>query len=161
MQRYAEAIDSYEASEERAPGWFHGRADLWLAHRLLLGTVEHPLFLALRHLEDGQGPPPDKLRLAEQVLAVNPDVPLLHLFRGKNLTALGRLEEAAAAYRSGLQRADEPNVRSALLTELGAILPPSAERTSVLRQAVELNGDLVAAAMAFVSLKCAEAAGTT
>ena len=160
LQRHAEAVESYEATEERAPGWFRARSDLWLAQQLLLGRVEQPLFLALRQIEDGKGMPADKLRLADQALAANPDVPPLYLARGKLLVLLGRREEADATYRQGLERAEEANVRTRLLTELGAILPQGAERTSLLRQAVELNGDLVAAAMAFLALKLAEVSET-
>jgi tetratricopeptide (TPR) repeat protein len=34
LERYAEAVDGYQETERLAPGWFHCRADLWLAEQL-------------------------------------------------------------------------------------------------------------------------------
>ncbi len=159
LRRYAEAVESYEAAEERAPGWFRCRADLGLARQLLLGRAGHEVFLAVRALEDGKEPPKERVRLAERALAAAPGVALLHLLHGKNLAALGRRGEAAAAYRSGLDRADEASVRTRLLVELGVLLEDARERSALLREARDLNGDLVAGASAHVALLCYGARG--
>src|SRR5207248_10873000 len=37
LKRYPEAIESYQTAEELAPGWFHVRANLWLAQQLASG----------------------------------------------------------------------------------------------------------------------------
>jgi tetratricopeptide (TPR) repeat protein len=153
LRRYAEAVDSYEAAEGLAPGWFHCRADLWLARELALGHLGHELFLALRALEDGSLPPAEKVRLAEQGLGAAPGLMPLHLFRGKGLAGLGRVREAEAAYRRGLSCPGDPDVKTRLLVELGLTVTSAEEKRRLLTEARELNGNLVAAAMATLALR--------
>ncbi len=153
LQRAAEAADEYAAAEELAPGWFHCRADLWLAREIALGRLEHRAFLALFVIEDGQFPPEQKVQFADRVLAEIPDFPAIHLHRGRNLAALGRKAEAQEAYRRGLACAAEPDVRTRLLVELAVSHPVGEERTRLLREAVALNGNLVAAATAALCLR--------
>jgi tetratricopeptide (TPR) repeat protein len=105
LRRYAEAAASYETTEELAPGWFHCRADLWLAQQLTLGNVEHETFLTLHALDDGSQSPKEKVALAEQALAHTPDLAPLHVVRGKYLARLGQMRsrKAAIATRSFLR----------------------------------------------------------
>src|SRR5207248_4529444 len=83
LQRYAEAVEAYEATEALAPGWFHCRADLWLAQQLALGNLDHETFLALHVLEDGELPPEEKVCLAAQALSHTPRLAPLHLLHGQ------------------------------------------------------------------------------
>jgi tetratricopeptide (TPR) repeat protein len=159
LRRYAEAIESFEATEERAPGWFHCRSDLWLSRQLLDGAIPHEVYYTLRVLQDGNLPPQERARLAGQACAgapavAAPAIPLLHLLYGKVLEALKRPAEAEAAYRQGLAAADEPDVRSRLLLALGVLPGPPAERSALLREARDLKGNLVAAASAHIALLC-------
>ena len=153
IERYGQAVEAYEATEERAPGWFSCRADLWLARQLALGRLDHRAFLAVRALEDGPEPPADKVRLAETALGLFPDLAPLHLFRGKGLAALRRAEEARAAYRKGLACGDEPDVRTRLLVQLAVIEPDGAEKTRLLEEARDLKGHLVSHATAVLMLR--------
>ena len=81
---------------------------------------------------------------------------LLHLARGKILRATQRAKEAEAAYRFGLDVADEPDVRTRLLVDLAAVVDAADERRELLQEAVDLNGNLVAAATAALVLAAAE-----
>jgi tetratricopeptide (TPR) repeat protein len=153
LQRPVEAVESYEATEERAPGWYHCRADLWLAQQMTLGKVDHATFLAVHVLEDGPQSPAEKVRIAEQAVARAPDLAVLHLARGKNLARLGRSADAQAAYREGLARSPEPDVKTRLLVELGSVLDNPGKQTAMLEEARALNGNLVAAAMATLALQ--------
>lgn len=153
LGRHADAVASYEATEALAPGWFHCRADLWLAQQLALGNLGRETFLALSVLEDGADPPDDKVRLADQALARTPRLAPLHLSRGKNLAALGRPREAQDAYRQGLACAAEPDVRTRLLVELGVLVDDAKERDALLREAEVLGGNLTAAATATLALR--------
>jgi tetratricopeptide (TPR) repeat protein len=148
LRRYADAVAAYEQTEALAPGWFHCRSDLWLARQLASGRFNHPVLLLYHVLEDGSRPPQEKLRLAEEALGRAPDLAFLHEARGKTLVALGRRDEAAAAFRRGLECVEEPDLRTRLLMDLAAVLPPGGERSQLLREAVALKGNLVAAAMA-------------
>lgn len=65
---------------------------------------------------------------------------------GKNLAALGRNQEAAAALRSGLNCDPEPDVETRLLVQLGSIIPSPEEKEALLRCAIARNGNLTAAA---------------
>lgn len=153
LRRYAEAVECYQATEALAPGWFHSHSDLWLAEQLALGKVDHATLVGLHVLEDGPQPPTEKAHLAEQLLARVPDLAPLHLLHGKNLASLGRRAEARAAYREGLECAEEPDVKTRLLVELGVLVDDLSERTALLQQAATLSGNLVAAATAVLALK--------
>jgi tetratricopeptide (TPR) repeat protein len=153
LRRYAEAVVSYRTTEHLAPGWFHCRADLWLAEQLALGEVSHEVFLALHLLEDGQETPEEKVCLAEQVLANAPGLAPLHFLRGKSLVQLGRLPDARAAYRDGLACSPERDLKTRLLVELGMQLDDPQERIVLLREAQTLAGNLIASAAATLLLR--------
>ncbi len=159
LQRYADAVEAYEATEELAPGWFHCRADLWLARQLALGDIGHETFLALHLLEDGGLPPAEQADLAAQALGRTPDLAPLHLLHGQGLSRLGRTDEAQAAYRRGLASGPEPDTKARLLVELGILVADPAERTQLLREAQAAGGNLVAAASATLALQAFTSAG--
>jgi tetratricopeptide (TPR) repeat protein len=160
LRRYAEAVEAYEATEELAPGWFHCRADLWLAQQLALGDLGQETFLALHVLEDGELPPQEKANLAAQALSRAPRLALLHLLHGKSLTQFGRSDEAQAAYRRGLACEPEPDTKTRLLVELGVLVTGPAERVRLLQEAQALGGNLVAAATATLALRASAPAGS-
>lgn len=149
LRRYAEAEQRYAEVERLAPGWFHCRADRWLAGRLAAGAVDHDTFLALHTLQDGGLAPAERLALSEQTLRRAPQVPLLHLHHARALAQLGRKTEAIAALRAGLATDPEPDARTRLLVELAALADPP-ERDALLHDAETLAGNLVAAATARV-----------
>jgi len=140
-------------TEAIAPGWYECRSDRWLAARLASGRLPHEVLLAVREIEDSSASPEYKADLAGQVLAAHADVPLLHLLRGIHLEALTRVSEARAAYREGLTRKPEPDVRTRLLLRLGLVSERSSERLALLGEARSLGGNLAASAMASVALK--------
>ena len=152
LQRYIEAAESYETTERLAPGWYNCRADLWIARQLAHKNISHEIFIALHKLEDWPLDPKEKVQLAEQSLAKAPNLAPLHLFYGKGLSALGRTKNAEAAYRKGLTCVEEPDIQTRLLVQLGTMVDSISERKQLLEQAVEVNGNLVAAAMAAISL---------
>ncbi|WP_406697666.1 tetratricopeptide repeat protein [Singulisphaera sp. Ch08] len=153
LERHHQAVEAYEATEELAGGWYHCRSNLWLARRLALGEWEHEAFLALFALVDGPGTPKEKHHLARRAVAQWSGLAPLYLELGQFAGALGHRQEAEAAYREGLTYADEPDIRSRLLVQLGVITRSEAERSCLLREAMELEGNLVSAAMATVFRK--------
>ena len=150
LRRYAEAADAYAAAEALAPGWFHCRADLWLARELAAGRQGHATFEALRELEDGHAEPAAKLALADATLAAAPRVAALHYHRGRALEELGRGDDAFAAFGAGLACDPEPDIRTRLLVQL-ALLLDGDQRAALLEEARALGGNLVAAAIARLS----------
>ena len=64
-----------------------------------------------------------------------------------------QLDEAEAAYRRGLAIAEEPDVQTRLLVALAGSTADSTERVRLLHEAMDLGGNLVAAAMASVLLR--------
>jgi tetratricopeptide (TPR) repeat protein len=153
LQRYLEGVAEYEATEALAPGWFHCRSGLGMARRLADGALSHQAFIAWHVLEDGPLPPAEKVRLAEKTLAEAADFAAVHLALAKNLRLTARPREAEAAARRGLAVAAEPDVRTRLLVELAAHLADGDEKRRLLQEAVDLNGNLVAAAMAALVLR--------
>jgi tetratricopeptide (TPR) repeat protein len=152
LQRYTEAAQEYERTERRAPGWFYCRSGLWMARQLEAGNLSHQAFMALHMLEDGPLPSDQKVALAERTLK-EADLGLVHLHHGKHLLRIGRRPEADAALRRGLERAEEPDVRTRLLVDLAAITASADEKRRLLEEAVALKGNLVASAMAEVVLR--------
>jgi tetratricopeptide (TPR) repeat protein len=153
LGRYADAADAYRRVEELAPGWFQCRADLWVADQLVVGRLDAQDFTVLHLLEDAPAPPAQKVELAEQLLARRPGLPPAHLHLGKNRARAGRVADARAALREGLTADPDPDVRTRLLAELGTLTEDAAERQRLFREAVALNGNLVAAASAALALR--------
>jgi len=153
LQRPVEAVESYQVTEELAPGWFHCRSDLWFAQQMVLSNIGHEVFLSLVALEDGPQPPAEKISLADLVLQRYPKVPQAYLHRGKSLVRLGREQDAKAAFRWGLVYADDPDVKTRLLVELAVLLEDADERADLLREAKSLNGNLMSGAVATLALK--------
>jgi tetratricopeptide (TPR) repeat protein len=152
LRRYEESIASYRATEELAPGFYHCRADRWLAERLAAGTLDHAMFSRLRALLDGDLPAERTLLLGPEALK-HQELGVIHLLLGGALVKLGRADEGEAAYRRGLAIAEEPDVRTRLLVALAGRTADSTEKERLLHEAVELGGNLVAAAMASVMLR--------
>jgi tetratricopeptide (TPR) repeat protein len=160
LERYAEAVEAYAATEELAPGWFHCRSNRWLAQQLALGNLGQETFLALHVLEDAELPPKEKAKLAAQALSRTPRLAPLHLLQGKSLSRLGRSDEAQAAYRQGLACEPEPDTKTRLLVELGVLVADPAERVRLLREGQALGGNLLAAATATLALRVFAPAGS-
>jgi tetratricopeptide (TPR) repeat protein len=153
LRRYDEAIEAYRTTERLAPGWFHCRADLWVAQQLAAGKIDHETFEALRELEDGPAEPAVKLALADATIAKAAHVPGLHLERGRQLARLGRPDEARSALRDGLARDPDPDIRTRLLVQLAIVTDEKAERIKLFEEAARVEGNLVAAATAKLALR--------
>ncbi|HVE87686.1 MAG TPA: hypothetical protein VND93_32735 [Myxococcales bacterium] len=155
LRRPAEAVEQYQSVEAMAPGWYQARADLWLACRLAEGTLPHEALLALVSME-GKGDPAEKVTVARRWLKSLPEPELtpFHHALGRALHAQGDADEARAAYDRGLRATGEPDLRTRLLVDRALLEEQdSPDRTRLLGEAVELNGNLLAAAMASVALR--------
>jgi predicted Zn-dependent protease len=124
-----------------------------VAEQLVAGRLDRGDFLALYALEDGAAPPGEKVALARQLVARRPELPAARLHLGENLVRIDRKEEAREAYRAGLTRDVDPDVRTRLVAELATITEDADERTRLYREAAALNGNLVAAASALLALR--------
>lgn len=152
LGQYAKAVGCYEATEKLAPGWFHCRSDLWLAQQLARRNIDHSMWLVLRELEDGNKTPAQKLKLAKMALVKSPELAPLHLLMGESLLKLDRRKDAEGSFRKGLISSHEPDFKTRLLVDLALVLESGEEKRRLLHEARELNGNLVAAAMATVTL---------
>ncbi len=152
LGRYEEAAESYEAAERLAPGWFICRSDLWVARQLAAGALPHEAFEVLRVLEDSRQEAGEKLELAERGLGAFANMPHLHFHRGLNLMALKREADAERAFRAGLGMDPEVDVKTRLLLNLALSVASRDEKLTLIREAVMLNGNLSAGAMAKVQL---------
>jgi hypothetical protein len=77
----------------------------------------------------------------------------LYPFLGRNVEDISGPVAAEAVYRKGLAHAEERDVRTRLLVDLAVLLERGDERTALLKEASELKGNLMAAAMASVALR--------
>ncbi len=152
LGRPGDAIEAYDRTEELAPGWFRCRAEGWLARQIVAGRYDLDTFGALRALEEGSFSPQAKWQLVERALAAAPDLAALHHQRGKLLVAQGRNAEAEAAFRRGLECAEEPDITTRLLIDLAGLVEDAGEKRRLYEQARRPDGNLVAAATATVVL---------
>ncbi len=156
LERYEEGAAQYEETEELAPGWFHCRSHLWLARQLALGRLNQAVFRLYHVLEDGPLSPRQKVDMAERALRQVPALAFIHRARGKALQALGQPAGAEAAFREGLRCVEEPDLQTRLLVDLAAVTGDAGEKNRLLRQAADLQGNLVGAATAAVLLAFGE-----
>jgi len=148
----ADAVTCFQLVETLAPGWFHCRADLWMSRQIAEQKVPYEAYIMLRALES-QAPPQQKVPLLLQAVEQLPDLAPLYLELGKERASLGQETQAREALDRGLACAEEPDIHTRLLVQRALLDPPGTpERLRRLGEAVALDGNRVAAAMARVVL---------
>jgi tetratricopeptide (TPR) repeat protein len=150
LRQFAEAAAAYRATEQRAPGWKNCRIMGWVAEQLLVGTFDFDLAQQIINVQDPRITGPLQGTIASAGNKVR-ELALFHLAEGDALSQIGRFDLAEQSFRRGIELADEPDVRTQLLGALAMHLTGQT-RERLLREAVELNGNLLAAARAFVDL---------
>jgi tetratricopeptide (TPR) repeat protein len=149
MGLYAKAREAYDEVERLAPGWFHCRFGRWLAEKLETGEVSDSEFRLCRLLEDSGLPLQEAKPIALKAVADSPQFAPFHKILGDIHRNQGDKSSAIACYRTGIALASEPDLESRLLCALAGTLPlNSPERSDLVKRAVNLNGNLVAKAMA-------------
>ena len=151
LRRYPDAVESYEATERLAPGWYHCRADRALALELASRRINHATFEAVRQIEDSAKTAAEKAALADLALVAAPDLPILHLLKANALIELKASAGAEEAARAGLARDPDPDVRTRLLVALARVAK-APENRRLLEEALALDGNRIAGAMARVML---------
>jgi tetratricopeptide (TPR) repeat protein len=150
--RYADAIAAFDRVEALAPGFFHVRTDRWIAQQLATGRLTQQTFRIARYLLDNEPEPEDAASSALEALRTAPIAPL-YLLAGDALRKLGKTRDAEKQYRLGLEVSEEPDVRTRLLLALSVVSENRDEGRELLRNAMELRGNLTAAAMAELALR--------
>jgi tetratricopeptide (TPR) repeat protein len=151
LGRYPEAVESYEQTERLAPGWYHCRAGRALALELASRQITHATFEAVRVLEDGGKPATERAALAELALRAAPELAILHLLKANALIEMKSIVAAATAARAGLSHDPDLDVRTRLLIALARVTRQPESRR-LLEEAIALDGNRIAAAMARVIL---------
>jgi len=111
------------------------------------------VFLGLRYLQDGPPNAAKRMDLATRMRPQAEAVPLFALLFGRLLREAGRSKEAAELWRGALKGDVDSDVRTRLLLELSMVEEDAGRRRELLLEAVELKGNLIAAAGAALSLK--------
>jgi hypothetical protein len=150
---YPQAVEEFETCEALAPGWYFCRSDLWTARQLALGAMPHEVFLGLRYLQDAPAKVTEKLDLATRMRSRAKAVPLFALLFGRLLRETGRPKEAADLWREALKSEVDSDVQTRLLVELSQLEENAEKRRQLLQEAAQLNGNLIAAAGAALSLR--------
>lgn len=153
VNKPTDAVAAYERAQQLGPGWFHVGTQLWVARQMALGRLTMEDFLALREVEDGGRPPGEKAAIARDAVGRAPRFAPLWLALADQLLALERVDEAHQALRAGLGCAAEPDVTSRLRVRLALSLPDVSERRELLKAAQQPGGNLVATAMARISMR--------
>ena len=153
QQLYPQAVEEYETCESLAPGWYFCRSDLWVAKQLALGIMPHEVFLGMRFLQDGPPDTKEKMNLATRMRPQAETIPLFAFLFGKLLQDTGRPKEAAQLWRKALEGEVESDVRTRILLSLAPLEEDTNKRRQLFQEAVELNGNLIAAAGAALSLR--------
>lgn len=151
QERFFEAAARFEEVERLAPGWPGCRTSLWFCQRIAAGELSAEAFALAATLEATNPDSPGRTELLRDGLQQFPDVALLWLEEAARLKAGGATAEARAAFERGLAARGDDDVRTRLLLEIAQVEEGTA-RESRLREAVALNGNLVAAAVAELML---------
>ncbi|MDF1667210.1 MAG: hypothetical protein P1V97_36030 [Planctomycetota bacterium] len=152
LERYYEAAARFERCDELAPGWFHCRANSWLATEMARGKLpQHILMLILQHVDD-IADDESLLKKIEDAIEEAPQVALLYLMAARAYTKKDEYSEARSILKKGLDFAQEDDARTQLLLDL-AIRSDEPEKQALLLEASNLNGNLIAAATATLLLQ--------
>jgi tetratricopeptide (TPR) repeat protein len=152
LGRFEEARQRWLGVETRAPGWYRVSEDLALVDEIIADELDANVLATVRELEDGVRSPRAKIALAKSALERLGDVARIHHALGKAHFAVEELDEARVAWLRALETAKDPGVETRALTDLGATAVDPAQGHRFLHRAVDLAGDLVAAAQARVML---------
>lgn len=151
-ERYYESIECFEAVEQLAPGWPYCRTGLWFVQRMLAGEFPSYALSMVMSVSRLRAEDPGKLDLSQKAIEQFADLAVFRLEHAQCLSALGKTVEMQSELRRGLECQADTDIRTRLLLELGQVTKGE-ERASVLQEAVELNGNLVAAAVAKLMLR--------
>jgi tetratricopeptide (TPR) repeat protein len=149
---YDQAALAFAEADRLAPAWFHCRSGRWLAEQTASGQFSSEVWSLLRGLEVGGLPRDIRTNVARQATQLHPDFGGFWLILGDCLRE--QKEEAERAYLRGLQCADEPDIRSRLLSALIGLQTDGPRCDQWLADLAELDGNLVAKAIArFVAVQ--------
>jgi tetratricopeptide (TPR) repeat protein len=152
LGRFEDARQRWLDVETRAPGWYRVGEDRALVEKIIAGELEANVLATVRELEDGARPSRAKIALAKSALERLGDVARIHNALGKAHFAVEEVDEARVAWLRALETATDRGVETRALTDLGATAVDPAQGHRFLHRAVDLAGDLVAAAQARVML---------
>ena len=155
--RIPEAVDAYATAEEIAPGWYQVRSDLWLAQQIVAGSVPQEVFLLLLFVENEGVSARERLQIAQKLLEIVPHLAASHAAMATALEAAGRPADAAESLRQALACHPEPDLHTRLLLRSALAADNLAKKQALWRQAVDLNGNIMASAMARFALANARA----
>ena len=148
------AAQAFRSTERLAPGWYECRHYLWLAQECGHGRVDARLCSLLLAFSLGVEDKDEQLQLTRLALSIDSTVAAAHLYHARALNELSRPVEAEVAMRNGLECSnDDTDTRTRLLAELAMQVTDPVERNELLFSAVELNGNLVAGALARTVLR--------
>ena len=115
--------------------------------------MQHEVFLGMRFLQDGPPNAKEKMDLATRMRPQAEQIPLFAFLLGKLLQEAGRAKEAAEVWRTALDGAVESDVQCRILISLAPLEADAKRRRQLFQEAIELKGNLIAAAGAALSLK--------
>lgn len=82
-----------------------------------------------------------------------PEMPIFYLLYGQSLMRLGIKSQAREVFEKGLRFCcQQADLKTSLLFSLATTMENGEEKQKLLQDAYTINGDLTAAAMAYVSL---------
>lgn len=148
LGRFGSALEEFQQVERLAPGWFQCRSFSWLAEQMQRGTVSKETFSSWYQLETGDLANPHKLTLLDKALKTAPEFAPLYALKGRVLRRLEQQAAAAEAMGQGLPFAAEPDLQTRLLVDLADVTADRMRRRQLLRDAIELGGNLLAVATA-------------
>lgn len=152
MGRFEEALAAYDIVGKLAPGWHRVDEDRALVAQIASGELDADALTIVREIEDGPRTPRAKIAVAKGALERFPEFARIHFALGRAHWSVDEHDEAREAWRRALELADNSSIRTRALAELGATNLNVAEGVHHLHQAIEEDGERVAAAMARVLL---------
>jgi len=152
-RRYADAVADLEKVEELCPGFETSRSDLWLAKQLQTGTMEHDACMAVFEANNENIPVEQRIKVCEDLTAKYPNFAEAFWRMGRMLMESNRPSEAVEAFKKGMTVADDTDLKSRLLRDLGSLSVDDAEKRRLSKEAIAVpNGNVLAQAMCIYML---------
>jgi tetratricopeptide (TPR) repeat protein len=154
LGRWRQAAERFEKLHAICPGWQGCGSQLWMSRQLASGALGQDAYEMLANMSDQSMSSESKVHSLGRLLQQYPRLAEAHYLQGHLLAQSGRVAEAEAVLRHGLEVVEDPDVETRILLDLAMIVDRVDEKAALFERATRVaNGNLLAQAMASFALR--------
>lgn len=154
LKEYTKALEHFNIVETLAPGWFHVRHYIWLSNGLIQGDFDDNTFKLIYLLQEGNLPTQQRIAACEKAITQN-GLQLAPLFfhLGIGYQQVQNIKYAEAAFKTVLHKDIDDDLRTRALFNLAISVSTEEEKEKLIKECIEVSGNLTTAAIAAFSSK--------